>query len=189
MADADALRPVPVRWGRVKPWSRYGVIRFFQHLTTAAIVLALSMACYFVISRFFVESVQVVGSSMVPTLQENGHYVLNRWAFHDRAPARGEVVVIIDPGDHGYSVKRVIGLPGETVHFKDGKVYVNDDVLPEPYLLPNTHTFTYSKEKEQMIALGPDQFFVLGDNRLVSIDSRAYGPVTRDGILGKVVLK
>ena len=92
------------------------------------------------------------------------------------------IVVIRDPGDHGLSVKRVIAVPGESVLFKDGKVFVNGKQLKEPYLSPDTLTFTYSQAKEQFITCGKDQYFVLGDNRLRSIDSRAYGAVSRDDL-------
>jgi signal peptidase I len=128
----------------------------------------------------------VVGVSMVPTLQEGNEYLLNVWAFRNAVPERNQVVVIRDPADHGLSVKRIVAVSGESVHFKNGRVYVNGQELDEPYLLPNTHTFTYSQAREQFITCGRDQFFVLGDNRARSIDSRAYGPVSRQDILGLV---
>jgi len=100
-----------------------------------------------------------------------------------------DVVVLVDPGDHGFSVKRIIATPGQSIYFKFGRVFVNDREIDEPYLTVNTHTFTYSQMKEQMITLGPDQYFVLGDNRPRSIDSRCYGAVPRGNILGKVMLR
>jgi signal peptidase I len=169
--------------------SSFKVIRLIQHFGTLILVVALSVACYFAISRFFLETIEVVGVSMVPTLQEHAHYVLNRWAFHSHAPQHKDVVVIKDPADHGFSVKRIIATEGESVHFKDGKVFVNGKELPEPYLSPNTHTYTYSEAKEQLITCGKDQYFVLGDNRLRSIDSRSYGPVPRENVLGLVVIR
>src|SRR5215469_16800143 len=84
------------------------VFNFKQLLGKAfvlGLIMALSIGCYFVISKFFLQSVQVVGVSMVPTLSENSHYLLNRWAFHSRDPKAGDIVVIRDPQDHGYSVK------------------------------------------------------------------------------------
>ncbi len=185
--DEDT-RIVAVRRSRSRA-PRFDFLRMVQNFGTVLLIIALSMACYFAISRFFVETVQVVGVSMVPTLEEGGHYVLNRWALHDRSPARFEVVVLRDPEDHGFSVKRVIASEGESVHFKDGRVFVNGKELSEPYLSPGTRTYTYNKAKEQLITLGRDQFFVLGDNRLKSIDSRAYGPVPRENILGLVVVR
>jgi signal peptidase I len=188
MAPVEEPRPGAPQRARRTP-SRFDVMRTLQHLGTAALMIALSAACYFAISRYFVESVRVVGVSMVPTLGEGSSYVLNRWAYHDQEPSRLDVVVLVDPGDHGFSVKRIIATPGQTIHFKDGKVFVNDKQIDEPYLSTNTHTFTYSQMKEQLITLGAGQYFVLGDNRLKSIDSRSYGPVPRGNIMGKVVLR
>jgi signal peptidase I len=188
MAPVEDLRRSTPQRARRLP-SRFEVTRTLQHLGTAALVIALSVACYFAISRFFVESVKVVGVSMAPTLAEGGSYVLNRWAYHDQEPARLDVVVLVDPGDHGFSVKRIIATPGQSVHFKDGKVLVNDKQIEEPYLASNTHTYTYSQAKEQLITLGAGQYFVLGDNRLKSIDSRTYGAVPRGNIIGKVMLR
>jgi signal peptidase I len=167
---------------------RYNRIRRCQQIAIIATTLLLSTAIYFVISRCFLQSFKVVGISMVPTLDDKSFYLLNRWAFHEGKPKRGDVVVIQDPSDHGFAVKRVIALPGEAVHLQYGKVFVNGRRLDEDYLLPHTLTFTYSRAKEQLITCGKDQYFVLGDNRPVSIDSRSYGPVSLQNILGKVIL-
>ena len=149
---------------------------------------ALSLACYLSVSHYLVQTIEVVGESMIPALQPGNHYILNRWAYHNAEPQRGDVVVIRDPADHGVSVKRVIALSGESVHFVNGKVIVNGHVLNEPYLKPGTFTFTYAQTHEEFITCGEGQYFLLGDNRPVSIDSRAYGPVPREDILGRVSL-
>jgi signal peptidase I len=163
--------------------------RLLKQIGTLAVIAILSMGCYLSISRCFVQTIEVVGESMIPTLQPGNHYILNRWALHNAGPERGDVVVIRDPEDHGYSVKRVIALGGESVHFVDGKVLINGEALKEPYLKPGTYTFTYSaKAREQFITCGQDSYFVLGDNRSNSIDSRAYGAVSRQDVLGRVVL-
>lgn len=163
--------------------------KLIRQLVALLIILILSAACYFVISRYFLQSVKVVGISMVPTLAENNHYLLNRWAFHNREPKAGDIVVLRDPADHGFSVKRIVATSGQSVYFKYGIVYVNGKELKEPYLLPNTPTYTYAKATQQMITCGKDEFFVMGDNRPRSIDSRSYGPVSRQDILGLVVLR
>jgi signal peptidase I len=190
MAPVAQTAPRATRPARPKMrMSRFNLIRLIQHFGTLVLVIALSSVCYFAISRFFLETIEVVGVSMVPTLQEHAHYVLNRWAFHKQDPQHADVVVIRDPSDHGFSVKRIIATAGDSVHFKDGKVFVNGKELPEPYLSPNTHTYTYSEAKEQLITCGKDQYFVLGDNRLRSIDSRSYGPVPRENVLGLVMVR
>lgn len=165
---------------------RFNFVRILQKLAMLALVASLSVVSYLAVSHYFLRSVQVVGVSMVPTLAENNHYLLNLWELHQRDPQHKDIVVIRDPGDHGLSVKRIIAVPGESVLFKEGQVYVNGKQLNETYLAPNTLTFTYSQAKEQFITCGKDQYFVLGDNRLRSIDSRSYGAVTRDDILGLV---
>lgn len=162
--------------------------RFLQQFAILAAVGLLSFGCYLGISRYLVQTIEVVGESMIPTLQPGNHYILNRCAYQKSDPQRGDVVVIRDPADHGFSVKRIVALSGESVHFLSGKVFINGDPLKEPYLKPGTYTFTYSQQIEQFITCGKDQYFVLGDNRPASIDSRAYGPVSRGDILGRVVL-
>jgi signal peptidase I len=167
--------------------ARFKLMRVMQQLSQCALILLLAVGAYFVITRNVVQTVEVLGVSMLPTLNEHARYFLNRWALHQRDPQRLDVVVITDPGDHGLSVKRIIGLPGEMIHIKQGKVSVNFEELKEPYLLPGTRTYTYSQAKEQLIACGKNRYFVLGDNRVMSIDSRSYGPVPKKNILGLVV--
>jgi signal peptidase I len=176
----------PAAAGKRGPAFDFG--HLIKQLCILAAIAVLSVGCYLSISRCLVQTIEVVGESMLPTLQPGNHYILNRWAFHNAGPVRGDVVVIRDPADHGYSVKRIIALGGESLHFVDGKVLINGETLNEPYLKPGTHTFTYSKDREQFITVGENEYFVLGDNRLASIDSRAYGAVSRADILGRVVL-
>ena len=151
------------------------------------VVVVLATASYFVISRFFLQSVKVVGRSMVPTLCDSQHYLLNRWIYRVHPPRHSDIVVLVDPGDNGFSVKRVVATPGDSIYLKDGGVYVNGCKLDEPYLAAGTPTFTDSKYRAQLTLCGKDQFFVLGDNRLNSIDSRVYGPVPRRNILGPLI--
>jgi signal peptidase I len=151
------------------------------------IVLLLAAGSYLLISRFVLQSVKVVGRSMVPTLYDSQHYLLNRWVYHLHAPRHSDVVVLRDPSDNGFSVKRVIAAPGDSIYLKDGYVYLNGCKLSEAYLAPGTPTFTDSEYRDKLILCGRDQYFLLGDNRLNSIDSRAYGPVPRRNILGPII--
>jgi len=150
-------------------------------------VAALAAASYFFISHVIVQSVQVVGFSMTPTLHDSERYLLNRWVYHLRAPQRSEVVAIRDPADHGFSVKRIIAASGDRVYLKDGNVYVNGCRLAEPYLATGTLTFPPPIAREQLITYGKDQYYVLGDNRNNSADSRLYGPIPRQSILGLIM--
>lgn len=189
-----ATRPQEIVHGgfvvKRRSWfNRYHAILLIQKLGILLLIGLLSIPVYFLISQYLIKSVKVVGTSMVPTLQPGASYLLEPWAFNDRNPQRNDIVVIRDPGDHGLSVKRIVAVSGESILFKNGSVYVNGKKLAEPYLPPHTLTFTYSQAKEQFITCGKDQFFVLGDNRLVSVDSRSYGPVSRKDILGLVKVK
>jgi signal peptidase I len=155
----------------------------FQLLSVAM----LSVVSYLAVSHFLLQSVTVVGRSMVPTLYDSQCYLLNRWVYHLRAPEHSDIVVLRDPSDSGFSVKRVVATPGDSIYLKDGNVYLNGCKLTEPYLAPHTPTFTDSKFRDQLILCGKDQYFLLGDNRLNSVDSRAYGPVPRRNILGPLI--
>jgi signal peptidase I len=169
--------------------SAYKLIKFFQNIGNLLLIALLSAITFFAISHFCLRSIKVVGVSMVPTLQAGGSYLLNVWAYNHHDPKRGDIVVIRDPGDHGLSVKRVIAAGGDSIMFEEGRVFVNGKMINEPYLLPHTYTFTNSSKHVQFIACGPDQYFVMGDNRSVSIDSRIYGTVSREGIYGLVEAK
>jgi signal peptidase I len=147
----------------------------------------MAVASYLVVSHFVLQSVKVVGRSMVPTLSDSQHYLLNRWIYYLRSPQQSDIVVLRDPIDNGYSVKRVIAAPGDSVYLKDGNVYVNGCKLRETYLVPGTPTLTESRYRDQLILCGKGQFFVLGDNRTNSVDSRSYGPVPLKNILGPIV--
>jgi len=162
-------------------------INLLRQLLQCVVVACLGLASYYVISNYLVQSVKVVGSSMLPTLHDSDHYLLNRWVYHFRAPSRQDIVVIRDPSAKCYSVKRVIGIGGDSVILKDGAVYVNGTKLAEPYLPDGMPTFATGKVQEQLITCGKDQYFLLGDNRMNSADSRVYGPVPRQNILGMIV--
>lgn len=159
---------------------------FFRHCCHLAILVALSALSYFLVSRYVVQSVQVVGNSMYPTLVNSGHYWLDRYSYLLEKPKQDDIVALRDPQDHTLLVKRIIALPGQSVCLKNGKVYVDGKLLHEPYLLPGTPTYAYDKNGNVFISIG-NKYFVMGDNRGISLDSRIFGAVPRRDILGKVV--
>lgn len=149
-----------------------------------AFILFWSILMYLFVKTFVVSVGVVDDISMLPTLPEGGYYLVNRYIYHFAPPRRGDIVVLrgIEPVTEEL-VKRVIGLPGETISIRSDHVYINGRWLDEPYAVGGTHP-----------DLGPhriaeDAYFVLGDNRAVSNDSRHFGAVPRENIRGKIVPK
>ena len=189
-AESPVKTEVPAVAATAPPTSEFNSARppsLFRLLMQCVLIGVLAYSSYFLVSHYVLQSVQVVGNSMSPTLQNMGRYLLNRWVYLVREPQRADIVVIRDPADEGYSVKRIIGSAGDTIRLKGGQIYVNGRLLEEPYLLPGTPTFAEPGKREQSVVCGKDQYFVLGDNRNNSADSRVYGPVSRSKILGLII--
>lgn len=147
---------------------------------------ALCLAAYYVMSHYVATAVVVQGRSMVPTLQDGDRFILNRLSYVHHSPERGDLVVVKDPGHSDYAVKRIVAMPREALFFKKGEVMLNGKRLFEPYLASGTQTFL-PDAREKMVVLGGDQYFVLGDNRGNSEDSRFYGAIHRSQIVGEIV--
>jgi len=179
LAPAAPLFAEPKERATPRPW--------FQPFVHGLTLILCALLSYYFISHYLVQSVRVVGMSMVPTLQDSQFYLLNRWVLHLRAPQRAEIVVLRDPLDGGFAVKRVIGTSGDSIYLNDGQIYVNGQKLAESYLPAGTLTFPCSRVRDQLFKCQAGQFFVLGDNRGNSLDSRTYGPVSRRDILGLIV--
>ena len=160
---------------------------FLRQCWTVIILAGMGTLSYMLITRFIIQSVQVEGSSMSPTLADSGRYWLNRFSYFICEPQQNDIVALKDPRDDTLEVKRIIATPGQSVYLKGGQVYVNGRLLNEPYLLAKTPTYAYEKNPDEFICVGNDKFFVMGDNRNNSTDSRTFGAVPRQNILGKVV--
>src|ERR1051325_5495538 len=146
-------------------------------------VAVLAAVAGLAVGRNFLGSVSVVtGSSMAPTLEEGSRVYT--------APISGSVnrgdVVVMDDGSTDYAIKRVVGLPGETVYLWRGYVFVDRKILLEPYIPKKVYTLP--RVRAAVFELGPNQYFVLGDNRPNSADSRLYGAVERKQIKKRIVL-
>ena len=156
-------------------WHVIGFQVLRRSLLSCMAVLASALASYWIISQFVVQTVQVVGGSMQPTLHHSERFLLNRWVYYVQTPQVGDIVVLRDPADRLLSVKRIIARPGDTVRLAGGKVYVNGRELAEPYLAPRMPTYPAGELNEQSWQCQTDHYLVLGDNRMNSADSRCYG--------------
>jgi signal peptidase I len=160
---------------------------FLKQCWIVVVLSSLGMVSYLLITHFVFQSVQVDGQSMSPTLENFGNYWLNRLAYIRSEPQQCDIVALKDPRDNTLLVKRIIAMPGQSVYLNHGKVYVDSRLLSEPYLPDKTPTYAYEKNESEFFIVGKDKFFVMGDNRNNSTDSRTFGAVPRQNILGKVV--
>ena len=126
----------------------------------------------------------VWGTSMAPSLHSGDRLLMSRRAYRRALPGRGDVVVVRDPRDPSeHYLKRVVGMPSEEVRLAEGMLFIDGRQLAEPYLggLPASPGLS-----EAGWTLGEDQYFVMGDNRAHSTDSREFGPIALPDIIGKV---
>ncbi len=146
--------------------------------------LLFSIVVSFLIITFLYQPVRVEGTSMMPELHDQERLFINKYAYRFEPVRREDVVVFLYPRDHQKSyIKRVIAVPGDTVRIDDGEVYVNGKAIAEPYV-PSE----YQDERSYpQISLAANQYFVMGDHRSISSDSREFGPVDRSLIYGKAV--
>ncbi len=169
-------------------------------LLAAVIIIPIRV---FLFQPFFVQ-----GSSMVPNFHDGEYLIVNEFGYKKtevgvagyrffttdpfRELVRQEPVVFRSPQNNGqYLIKRVIGLPGETVKIERSKVMIANDIHPEGFVLDESEYLADTVVTTDMkaLTLGPDEYFVLGDNRTASHDSRFFGPVDKDMIIGRVLFR
>ena len=161
-----------------EPAKRKSWLREFLEALIPALIIVL------VVNAFIAQATRVEGDSMVPNLHNNERLIIEKISYYLHEPLRGDIVVIKPPRKGTEPlIKRVIGLPGDTVAVHDGQVYINDQKLEEPYLVERTN----GSMNEQLIPEG--YIFVMGDNRNASNDSRAFGPVPLQDIIGRAWLR
>ncbi len=166
---------------------------FFSFVWEIAKVLIISAAIILPIRYFLIQPFFVKGASMEPNFHDQEYLIVDEISYRFRQPDRGEVIVFRYPRNpQEYFIKRIIGLPGEDVQIKDGKVFIFNEnypegfVLDETYLPPNFATFN---QDETRVKVGPDEFYVLGDNRGASKDSRYFGAFDKSFITGKILFR
>ena len=182
--------------------SRGGILGFFRELP-GLILVAFALAL--LIKTFLVQAFFIPSASMVPTLKVGDRVLVNKLVYDVGEPQRGDVIVFEDPserekpdrgflqgiwywvieglgfsaGQHQDFIKRVVGLPNETLEVRGGKVYINGEVLEEPYIVRTGH------QDYGPVTIGPESVSVMGYNRTNSSDSRAFGPIPEEKIIGK----
>jgi len=146
------------------------------------LIVSVLIAAFIIV--FLYQPVRVEGTSMLPVLEDQDRLFINKIAYRVGEIHPGDVVVFQYPRDHTKSyIKRVIALPGDHLRIEHGVVYVNGVALREPYVPAR-----YEDDRsESEVVLPPHEYFVMGDHRSISSDSREFGPVDRDLIYGKAV--
>ncbi len=149
---------------------------------TRDLLIAIGLALVIIV--FLYQPVKVEGTSMAPLLSDQERIFINKFVYRFEPIQRGDVVVFWYPLDHSKSfIKRVVGLPGETVQIRQGAVYVDGKFVPEPYVPPQYEDPSDFGPK----LVPPDSYFVMGDHRISSNDSRVFGAVASRYIYGRAV--
>ena len=160
-----------------------------KELAGLAVYAVILLAVVYLFLHYVGQRTTVSGNSMYPALEDGDSLVVDKLSYRFRTPERFEIVVFpFQYKDNTYYIKRVIGLPGETVQIVDGKIYINGEVLKEDY---GYETIENPGLAYKPITLGEDEYFVLGDNRNDSMDSRepAVGSVKGKTIMGRAVAR
>lgn len=161
-----------------------------RELVKAALFFIFFLATVFLIRTFIFSPYVVDMSSMYPTLKNADIMIVNKMTYISGGPARGDVIVFDPPSSSGEYVKRVIGLPGEYIDYFDGKFYINGNLMQEDDDKSKTNyiqSYPIKDIQERLTQkLDDDEYYVVGDNRQSSLDSRSFGPIKRKSIVGKV---
>lgn len=158
------------------------------------VVIALSI--FLVVYLFLLQPHQVNGQSMVPTFQSGEYVLTDKVSYKIGSPKRGDVIVFHAPetanclkGTGCDFIKRIIALPGETVEVKENAIWINGEKLQEDYIPKSFDILPGEYTRNRVVRLGEDEYFALGDNRPYSSDSRAWGPITPDLIVGRAFFR
>jgi signal peptidase I len=161
------------------PWWQVFLIGRNPRVTLVRLVVVVVSA--FVTFKYVLVPIRVTGTSMEPAYRNGQVNFVNRLSFRFRPPERGDVVAIRTTGLGVMLLKRLIALPGERVRIEAGQVYVNGEPLEEPYIPKRAPWF------EREFELGPDEYFVIGDNRTMSQRDHTHGATTRDRLVGRTL--
>ncbi len=162
-----------------------GIIEFVMDILETVVFIG---SLFIVVYLFIVQPNQVKGASMEPSFYSGEYILTSKVTYRFRSPHRGDVIVFKAPTNQDIDyIKRIIGLPGDKIMVKNAIVYVNGTPLNETYISDKTNLWEGGYLKDGMpITIPPGDIFVLGDNRPRSSDSREFGPVPEDSIIGQV---
>jgi len=161
------------------------------HIVDFIQTLVVFGAIFAIIYLFIAQPHKVSGTSMVPTFHHGDYILTDKISYRFNKPKRGDVIVLKNPRDESQDfIKRIIGLPGDTVRVENDRVYVNGNLLEEKYLPAGRPTAAGSFFHEgEDIKVAQDHYIVFGDNREHSSDSREWGPITSEEIIGRVFFR
>jgi signal peptidase I len=164
---------------------------FFLFILEISKIVAIALLIVIPIRYFIFQPFYVKGASMEPNFRDGDYLIIDEITYKFKAPERGEVIVFRYPNDPSQRyIKRIIGLPGETIEIEQGKIIIYDEdgngqALEELAYLPAS-TLTPG---DVLVALEENEYFVLGDNRAASADSRRWGSLPRENIIGRALIR
>lgn len=170
---------------KIKIFIKEFVLEFFK-------ILIISLAIVIPIRYFLFQPFYVRGASMEPTFYDYEYLIIDEISYRLREPQRGEIIVFRSPQHFSdFYIKRIIGLPNERIVIKNGEVYIYNNRFPSGIKLDESSYLEVGMQTFGNIdlTLGQNEYFVLGDNRHSSLDSRSFGPVLRKNIIGRVWLR
>jgi signal peptidase I len=165
-----------------KPAKRSGT----RNLLEWVVVVGGALLVAFVVKTFLLQAFYIPSPSMTPTLRVDDRVLVNKLSYDLHDVHRGDIVVFKSPplSPEKDLIKRVVGLPGETIEGRDGQVVVNGEALDESYLPDGVHTAPFGP-----VTVSPDHYWVMGDNRSNSSDSRVFGVIAESSIIGRAFVK
>lgn len=160
---------------------------FFLELVKIAVLagITIGLVRYFIFKPFYVE-----GQSMDPAYHEKEYLIIDEISYRFREPERGEVVVLRAPTiEKDFYLKRIIGMPGERVKVENDKIIIYNNENSQGVVLEEIYLEDKTTPGETTVTLASDEYFVMGDNRRASFDSRRFGPVKKEAIIGRTWLR
>jgi signal peptidase I len=154
-------------------------------------VIVISLAIIIPVRYFLIQPFYVKGASMEPNFYDHEYLIIDEISYRFHPPARGDVIVFKYPYDKSqYFIKRIIGLPNETVTVADGQVTIINEANPDGFVLnEDLYLSGVHTQGADTIVLNQDQYYLMGDNRSASLDSRMFGPVNQDDIIGRTWIR